>query len=245
MPLPVRNDHGACPGLRVGPIGLLPSWRMLRRNFGHGASGANGRSETPSVNASLFPPVSSDGPVHAAIRVESISASFNNTLSPFGDGSATVSYTVHNAGNVRLTGSQAVSVTGPFGLAATASAHGLPTVLPGDSVRITTRAAGLYPAGPLTARVKVSPANPAGAPPLAQRVRLASGSASLFAVPWPLIGLLILLVGGGVGGWQAWRWRRRRLRAALTAVADQARRETEARLLGSSPAPAAQPQGQA
>jgi hypothetical protein len=96
------------------------------------------------------------------------------------------------------------------------------------------RAAGLYPAGPLSAHVHVSPANPAGAGPIPEPVAATSGSASLFAVPWPLIGLLILLVGGGIGGWQAWRWRRRRLATALVAVAEHARAETEKRLQGDS-----------
>jgi hypothetical protein len=86
--------------------------------------------------------------------------------------------------------------------------------------------------------VHVSPANPAGAGPIPEPVAATSGSASLFAVPWPLIGLLILLVGGGIGGWQAWRWRRRRLASALVAVAEHARVETEKRLHGDSADPA-------
>lgn len=178
------------------------------------------------------------GPLHAALRVESISAGFNNTLNPFGDGSATVSYTLANTGNVRLTGSQVVSVTGPFGIASNVAPTRLPVVLNGDSIRLTVRAAGLYPAGPLSAHVHVSPANPAGAGPIPEPVAATSGSASLFAVPWPLIGLLILLVGGGIGGWQAWRWRRRRLATALVAVAEHARAETEKRLQGDSADPA-------
>jgi hypothetical protein len=178
------------------------------------------------------------GPLHAALRVESISAGFNSTLNPFGDGSATVSYTIANTGNVRLTGSQVVSVTGPFGIASNVAATSLPVVLNGDSVRLTVRAAGLYPAGPLTAHVHVSPANPAGAGPIPEPVVATSGSASLFAVPWGLIGLVVLLVAVGVGGWQAWRWRRRRLALALVAVAESARAETEKRLQGGSADPA-------
>ena len=178
------------------------------------------------------------GPLHAALRVESISAGFNNTLNPFGDGSATVSYTVANTGNVRLTGSQVVSVTGPFGIASNVPPTRLPVVLNGDSIRLTVRAGGLYPAGPLSAHVHISPANPAGAGPIPEPVAATSGSASLFAVPWPLIALLILLVGGGIGGWQAWRWRRRRLAVALVAVAEHARVETEKRLQGDSADPA-------
>lgn len=185
------------------------------------------------------------GPLHAGLKVESISASYTGTLSPFGDGSATVAFTVHNAGNVRLAGRQIVSVTGPFGVRAAIRPARLPVVLPGDSIRLTAHAAGLFPAGPLSAHVTVSPANPADAPPLTVPVALASGTASLFAVPWSLILLAVLVAGAGFGGWQAWRWRRRTLRSQLQAVADHARRETERRMLAESAQPAAQPQGQA
>jgi hypothetical protein len=187
------------------------------------------------------------GPIHAKLGVESISAGFGNTINPFGDGSASVTYTLHNTGNVRLTGNQAVSVTGPFGMAVKVRDPQLPTVLPGDSVRITERAKGLYPAGPLTAHVHVDPANPKGAPPLAQQLTPASGSASLFAVPWSAIGVLVLLAGGGFGAWRLWKWRRRQLYATLTTVAEHARAETEQRLQGDSDSaePVSQPQGQA
>jgi hypothetical protein len=176
--------------------------------------------------------------------VESISAGFGNTVNPFGDGTATVTYTLHNTGNVRLTGSQAVSVTGPFGIKAKVHGKQLPTVLPGDFVRITEHTTGLYPAGPLSAHVHVSPANPSDAPPLAVPLADSGGSASLFAVPWSLIGLIVLLCGGAFGVWRLWKWRRRQLRATLDAVAESVRSETEQRLLADSPS-AAQPQAKA
>ena len=47
------------------------------------------------------------GPLRAGLQVESISTGFNDPLNPFGTGSATVSYTVHNTGNVRLTAARA------------------------------------------------------------------------------------------------------------------------------------------
>jgi hypothetical protein len=185
------------------------------------------------------------GPLHAGLQVESISTGFHSPLSPFGTGSATVSYTVHNTGNIRLTGSQTVSVTGPFGVARKLQLRNLPTVLPGDSVRITAQPGDLFPVGPMTAHVSVSPANPADAPPLAIPVTHVTGTASLFAVPWSLLGVVILLIGAGYGGWRTRGWQQRRMRAKLDAVADSARRETERRLLGGTGKPAAEPQKQA
>jgi hypothetical protein len=174
------------------------------------------------------------GPLHAALRVESISGSFNDKVNPFGPGSATVSYTVRNIGNVKLTGSQVVRVTGPFGVTSTIRPKGLPTLLPGDSIRVTADPGGLYPAGPLAAHVTVSPGWPVKAAPLAVRLVLTGGSAALFAVPWALLGLVFLLAAAGIGGSYGWRWRRRVHRGEVAAAAEQARRETERRLLGTS-----------
>jgi hypothetical protein len=173
------------------------------------------------------------GPVHAGLSVDSISASFHGPLSPFGDGSATVSYTVHNTGNIRLSGSQLVTVSGPFNISAQVNLKALPTVLPGDSVRLTADAKDLYPAGPFTAHVQLGPAPAPGAVPLAVPLGYVRGSASLFAVPWSLILSILLLAAIIVGAIQSRRWRRRRLVETLNAVADHARRETERRLLGS------------
>jgi hypothetical protein len=172
------------------------------------------------------------GPLHAGLAVESISTGFHSPLSPFAGGSATVSYTVHNTGNVRLSGSQGVSVTGLFGMSSTVHLASLPTVLPGDSVRFTAQASGLYPLGPMTAHVILTPAIPTGAPALALPTGNVTGTASLFAMPWSLIGLIILVAVVAVVGWRGRGWRQRRLRAKLDAVAEGARRETEQRLLG-------------
>ncbi len=185
------------------------------------------------------------GKLRAGLQVESISTGFHNPLSPFGTGSATVAYTVHNSGNIRLTGSQTVTVTGPFGVASKVQLRNLPTVLPGDSVRVTAQPRGLFPAGPMTADVRLEPANPVGAPPLVVPIAGATGTASLFAVPWTLLLLIILVVGAAYGIWRARGWQRRRLRAKLDAVADRARRETERRLLGNSGKSGAEPQKQA
>src|SRR5215472_17177126 len=71
------------------------------------------------------------GPLHARLRVESISPGYNNAFSPFTAGSANVSYSVVNTGNVRLSGQQAVSVSGLFGVSAKVRLAALPVVLPG------------------------------------------------------------------------------------------------------------------
>jgi hypothetical protein len=72
-----------------------------------------------------------------------------------------------------------------------------------------------------------------------------SGTSSGQSTPWALIGLvLVILVVVGVGGWLAWRWRRRRVDAALLAEAAQAREVIEQRMPRKPANPAAKRQGQ-
>jgi hypothetical protein len=172
------------------------------------------------------------GRLRAGLQVQSISTGFHSPINPFATGSATVSYTVVNTGNVRLSGRQIVSVTGPFGSSSKLKAMNLPVVLPGDSIRYTTQAGGLYPLGPMTAHVSVSLGLPPGAPPMTLPAGYVTGSASLFAVPWSLVVLVILLIGAAFGGYWGRGWWHRMFRARLDAAAESARRETERRLLG-------------
>jgi hypothetical protein len=172
------------------------------------------------------------GVLRAGLQVQSISTGFSEPVNPFGTGSATVSYTVTNTGNVRQSAATAVGVTGWFGQAATVHPAKLPTILPGDSVRVTVSVPGLFPAGPMTAHVGVTAGWPTGTIPLAHAAPAVTGGASLFAFPWSLLGLILLLVAIGVGARFYYRWRGRIRRAELAAVAARASRDTERRLLG-------------
>jgi len=236
-PFKISVPHTATPGDHTG--GMIASVSFARK-------GPNGAEVTEDQRIAVPIEMRITGPLHAKLSVQSISGTFGNTVNPFGDGSATVAYSLRNTGNVRLTGTQAVSVTGPFGIKVKIKAKQLqlPTVLPGKSVRIVEHTSGLYPAGPLTANVHVTPANPSDAPPLHLPLANTGGSASLFAVPWGLILLIVLLAGGGVGLWQLWKWRRRQLRETLTAIAESAREETEKRMSSES-TPATQSQSKA
>jgi hypothetical protein len=223
-PFTIAVPHQAAPGDHVGAI-------MAQVSFQRTTNTGQVITENQRLGVPIFLRVY--GPLHPGLAVESISAGFSTSLSPFGTGSATVSYTVHNTGNVLLGGSQQVKVTGPFGESATARLKSLPTVLPGDSVRITAHPGALYPSGPLTAHVTIAPQNPPGQPLLATRLAAVTSTASLFATPWPLIVLILLIAAIVIGLIYGLRSRRRSLQATLNAVADRARKETERRLLGS------------
>jgi hypothetical protein len=172
------------------------------------------------------------GALRAGLQVQSISTGFSDPLNPFGTGTATVSYTVANTGNVRQAGAQTVTVTGPFGQKVVVHQPPLPTILPGDSIRVTAQAPGLFPAGPMTAQVDVKASWPTDTIALAHAAPAVTANASLFAFPWTLLGLILLLAAIGVGVWFYLRWRGRLRRAELSAVAAQASRDTERRLLG-------------
>jgi hypothetical protein len=172
------------------------------------------------------------GALKAGLQVSSISTGFSDSINPFGNGSADISYTVTNTGNVRQSATQLVTVTGPFGQSSFVRPANLAMVLPGDSIRVSVSVPGLFPDGSMTANVAVTPGWPPKTVRLPQNAAVADGSASLFAIPWSLIGLVLLLIAAGVGVRFYFRYRGRMRRAELAAVAARARRDTERRLLG-------------
>jgi hypothetical protein len=169
------------------------------------------------------------GPLHPALSVDSAGTNgFHGTVNPFGGGSTTVSYTVHNTGNVRLSGRQEVTVTGLFGIPlATVHPTSLQQMLPGGSVRIVAHLSGVFPAGPLDVHVKVTPAEVPGSPHLTVPLVAGSYTVSVWATPWPQLGLLILLVATAFGVLWWLRGRRRRRSDLLAAAVEQGRREAQ------------------
>jgi hypothetical protein len=167
----------------------------------------------------------------AALQVQSVSTGFSDPLNPFGTGTATVSYSIVNTGNVRQEAAQTVTVTGPFGQKVVVHPAQLATILPGDSIRVTAQAPGLFPAGPMTANVGVKAGWPTDTIASGHLAADINANASLFAFPWTLLGLVLLLVAIGVGVWFYLRWRARLRRAELASVAARASRDTERRLL--------------
>ena len=180
------------------------------------------------------------------MRIEAVSVGARGTISPVGSTATSVTYTVHNTGNMRMAGSALVSVSGLFGASLSTGSKPLPTVLPGDSVRLTAAPGSLYPFGPINAHVSISPAAPPGEPHLAVPAGGRDGICFSVRCAMGAAPVIILVAGLIVGLWQLLRWRRRRLGATLAEVAERARKETERRLLGQSAKPSsAEPQGKA
>jgi hypothetical protein len=99
-----------------------------------GVTRKNGSDENVVENYRIAVPLELrvPGALRAGLQVQSISTGFSDPLNPFGTGSATISYTLTNTGNVRQSGTPTVKVTGPFGQSAIVHPAKLPVILPGD-----------------------------------------------------------------------------------------------------------------
>lgn len=223
-PFTINVPRDANPGDHVGA--MIAQVTVARKT-----KSGTGINETSRIAVPILLRVI--GPLHASIRVESVSVGYHGSFNPLNDGRATVTYTVQNTGNVLLSGTQAVSVSGLFG-AAPVHLKSLPVVLPGDAVKFTETTGYLYGAGPLTAHVKLGPAAAPGEPQLATPLSQVIASAGTVAVPWSILLILVVVVGGIIGLVRWARYRQRQLQIAVSALADNVRRETEQRLLGES-----------
>ncbi|GIJ54208.1 hypothetical protein Vau01_017240 [Virgisporangium aurantiacum] len=135
-----------------------------------------------------------NGPVRAVARISAVDVRYDNPLNPFGGGGMTVTYRVVNEGNVRLKGKAVISVDGPFGVAlADSGPIDVPELLPDSEVRFTRRVEGIFPAGPLSATVRVNAESAEGP------IELLTAERSVWAMPWLLLAVVLIVVLGGLG----------------------------------------------
>ncbi|GAA3269139.1 hypothetical protein GCM10020218_009120 [Dactylosporangium vinaceum] len=169
------------------------------------------------------------GPLTAGVAVQSVSAGYRGTYNPLGGGSADVTLIVRNTGNVRLNLSPEISVNGLYWVkVAGTDPQALPSLLPGSTVQFTVHLDGVYPLGPMTVKVRVTPSQitSLGLPAAPNTPAAVEGEAFMWATPWMVILLLIL----GTGAFFLVRWLRRsrrgrQQRVVADAVA-KARKET-------------------
>lgn len=153
------------------------------------------------------------GALAPSIAIEDMRVDYTGTFNPFGTGAATVAYTVHNTGNVRVAAGQAVSLSGPFGLLPidVKAVAPVPELLPGESWTVSVPVDGVFPAFWLSASTTLAPelAVVAGTTPGLSGVAATAGTVT---VPWALL-VLVVLVAGAVVGMIVVLRRRRRQRA--------------------------------
>ncbi|MEU5695551.1 DUF916 domain-containing protein [Actinosynnema sp. NPDC020468] len=146
------------------------------------------------------------GEAKPALAVRDLTVDYRGTL--FGPGSATVSFRVENTGNLRVSGEQTVSLQGLFGLDAHDQSLTVPELLPGASHEFTVPVADVAPLFRLKSSVRLTP-RVEGASTDAQPAEV-TATATTWAVPWSVLGLLVLVAAAVV----VLRWWLRRRRAA-------------------------------
>lgn len=139
------------------------------------------------------------GEMAPALAVEDPHVDYTGTLNPFGRGSATVTYTLHNTGNAVLSAQQGTTVAGPFGvLPATArDVDAPPQLLPGESWTVTAPVDAVAPTAWLGATVTVTPVltDASGSTTSLDAVTVTTHG---WAVPWTLLALVAALVAAAV-----------------------------------------------
>jgi hypothetical protein len=153
------------------------------------------------------------GTLRPQLTVEHLQAKYAAVTNPIKGGAVTVKYTVRNTGNALLSGTQQVTVHGLFG--STEHARGLPvipTLLPGGSFVVTAHVRDVFPEIRMTAKVVVTPVAVPGDVDLG--LQNATASVHFWAIPWILIGTILLLLLFLI--WRVRRWWRSRGTTAST-----------------------------
>jgi hypothetical protein len=147
------------------------------------------------------------GDIKPALAIENLHIGYHGPAlfgNPFASGTATISYTVHNTGNVLMGATESADVSSWLG--GTTHVKGLPIIpplLPGAKVQLSRIVRGVFPGVHLAATVHLTPVPPSGAAD--PEMRPVSSSVSTWVVPWVLLALVVMLLGA-VG---FWFWKRR------------------------------------
>ncbi|MDQ1124076.1 WxL protein peptidoglycan domain-containing protein [Microbacterium trichothecenolyticum] len=155
------------------------------------------------------------GDLAPALAVDDLRVDWDGGVIPFLVGDATVHYRLHNAGNVALSAEESDAVSGPFDLARVDAdpTEAAPTLLPGESWQRDVRVPAVAAMGVLVASVAATPVVTDAAGTITTLDPVAA-SALGWAVPWPLLLLVVLAVAAAVFGPRLLRERGRRRREA-------------------------------
>ncbi|MFJ4835392.1 WxL protein peptidoglycan domain-containing protein [Streptomyces sp. NPDC088747] len=190
IPFTVTVPRDATPGDYVG--GILTSLKQSDDTEGIAVDRRLGIRIKLRVSGALKP----------ALAIENLHVDYHGTANPFGQGDATVTYTLHNTGNALLSGDQNVTLTGPFGTLSTQAARiaAPPELLPGERWKVVVPVDDVTPAVRLTAEATVTPAitDAAGSTSSLKPVRATTTG---WAVPWTLVLLVVLLLAAAAAGY--------------------------------------------
>jgi hypothetical protein len=203
-----RVPKGTTPGDHVG--GVLASLKSVGKN-------KKGAKITLDQRIGVRAYFSVAGKLAPGVKIEDLHASYENTWDPRGLGDYTVSYYVHNTGNLRLDVSQDLKVDRCVIAKVLCPAGSLVThpddlldLLPGSRIKVTKTFEHRFGLGHPSASVTLHPK--AIDQSYTKAIPVVSASTGLWALPWLLIIIVVLVLLAIAGG--SWRLeRRRRLRA--------------------------------
>jgi hypothetical protein len=149
------------------------------------------------------------GPLKPNLEIVNLHASYHEKGYTLAPGSVLVTYTVRNAGNIRVAATQAVAVSGLFGGSKKVVPANIAQLLPGGEVKVAAVVAGVLPTVLIRPHVTVTPtAFPGDADPALKKL---SAGAWTLAIPWGVLAIVALIL-------TALWWRRRRTRPRLASV---------------------------
>lgn len=190
IPFTVTVPRNATPGDYVG--GILTSLKQSDDAEGIAVDRRLGIRVKLRVSGALKP----------TLAVEGLHVDYHGTANPFGQGDATVTYTLHNTGNALLSGAQKVALTGPFGTLDTSAGRiaAPPELLPGEHWKVVVPVHGVTPALRLTAKATVTPAvtDAAGS---TTSLKPVEATVTGWAVPWTLVLLIVLLLAAATAAY--------------------------------------------
>lgn len=134
------------------------------------------------------------GTLQPGLSVDDPRMDYSGTAGGFGQGEATLTYTIRNTGNAIVAARQAASASGPFGIGKVAAGRipDSPQLLPGEKWQVSVPVQGVTPALRLTGTVTVIPLLTDAVGSIAP-LDPVEATAHTWAVPWVLV-LLVIVV---------------------------------------------------
>lgn len=211
----------ATPGDHVA--GIVASLKVTSRN-------KKGAKITLDQRVGVRAYFTLSGKLAPKVTIENLKASYGANWDPRGRGDYTVSYVVHNTGNLRLNVAQDVTVNRcvlkPLCPAGKLVAHpaGLRDLLPGSKVTVTQRFDKRFGLGHPSVDVTLHP-SPVDTSLQIKKIADVSASVGFWAWPWLLIVIIVaILLLIAFAGWRIDRRRRERARVRAEIAAAPAPR---------------------
>lgn len=135
-----------------------------------------------------------EGTMAPSLAIEDFKVDYQSAANPISGGDMSITYVVRNTGNVRLSGSQEITVKGPLGLALkTVTLDNMPELLPGAVHDGSVSISGVQPAVRVSAELSLQPIAPADQD--VPQLVVVSQSGGVWALPLSIAAIVLAVVG--------------------------------------------------